>query len=450
MTAIPATYFLRKTRSPGLLSAIAHWILLSIKWCIITLQFWRMVGVFMGVVQKEQGVDRTLNADFNAGEEIIISAYCKALVRGRHLPTVVAFSSVNTPKGNFKPYKTILETQANIVFVNDSGNNWYLNGVEGVGSNFTRSAKKIIEIARNIGNGWVMTFGTSMGAYGAMLYAAVGGANKCVAFGPEVMLDQPWSRSHQHKNKDVFLSFTTLITYVKNSSAIFYLITSESDEVDLINAIALPKIENVKVFSIRGVEHPGVQVFDAEIGIGKFIDAAISDTSSIMTFERAGTMLEDKELIKDLWIAYGLKREKNLTGYLDYLLSIKDGYLNSSMFMLRLGEAYYRTGNYRRARECLKRSIDLDSLQFESYNLLGVVQKKQGKFTESEANLQASAKISPRNPFPYHNLGLLYVELGYLDKALPMFERAVALNKGNAGFAKSLTDVKVLIEGLRA
>ncbi|MDI3356975.1 tetratricopeptide repeat protein [Pseudomonas sp. UYIF39] len=401
----------------------------------------------MGFVQKEQEIDNYSGAKISEGEEIIISAYCKALVRGKHLPTVVAFSSVNTPKGNFKPYKTILDTKFNIVFVNDSGNNWYLKGVEGVGANFTESAKKIIEIARGIGNGWVMTFGTSMGAYGSMLYAAVGGADKCVAFGPEVMLDQPGSRSHQHKSKDAFLSYSTLLSYVKNSTSIFYLITSESDEVDLINAIAFTNISNVKVFSIRGVEHPGVQVFDAEIGIGKFIDAAINDTGSIMSFERAGTMLENKELIKDLWIAYGLKREKNFIGYLDYLLSIRDGYLNSSMYMLRLGEAYYRTGNYRRATECLKKSIDLDSLQFESYNLLGVIQRKQKIYPDSESNLLESAKISPRNPYPHHNLGLLYLDLGLLDKALLVFERAVALNKGNAIFAKSLADVKALING---
>lgn len=401
----------------------------------------------MEFAQKVQEVDNASDAKITEGEEIIISAYCKALIRGKHLPTVVAFSSVNTPKGNFKPYKTILETKANIVFVNDAGNNWYLSGVEGVGDNYSKSAKKIIELARSIGNGWVMTFGTSMGAYGAMLYAAVGGANKCVAFGPEVMLDQPGSRSHQHKNKDAFLSFSSLLAYVKNSTAIFYLITSESDEIDLINAIALPDIGNVKAFSIRGVEHPGVQVFDAEIGIGKFIDAAINDTSSIMSFERAGKMLEDKELIKDLWIAYGLKREKNFAGYLDYLLSIRDGYLNSSMYMLRLGEAYYRSGNYRRATECLKKSIDLDALQFESYNLLGVIQRKQKKYQDAEINLQESAKISPRNPFAHHNLGLLYVDLGCLDKALLMFERAVALNKGNITFAKSLSDLKLLIVG---
>jgi tetratricopeptide (TPR) repeat protein len=263
------------------------------------------------------------------------------------------------------------------------------------------------------------------------------------------MLDQPGSRSHQHKNKEAFLSYASLLSYIKNSSAAFHLITSESDEVDLINAIAFTDIENVNVFSIRGVEHPGVQVFDAEIGIGKFIDAAIADFDSIMSFERAGTILENKELIKDLWIAFGLKRDKNFIGYLDYLLSVRERHLEQSIYMLRLGEAYYRTGNYRRATESLKKSIELDSLQYESYNLLGVIQRKQNKHREAEINLTESTLISPRNPFPYHNLGLLYVDLGLLDKALMMFERAVALNKGNAGFAKSLADIKIKIESQR-
>jgi tetratricopeptide (TPR) repeat protein len=263
------------------------------------------------------------------------------------------------------------------------------------------------------------------------------------------MLDQPGSRSHQHKIKSAFLSYSDLLSYMNASDSIFYLITSESDEVDLINAIAFADIDSVKAFSIRGVEHPGVQVFDAEIGIGKFIDAAIDDSSSIMSFERAGTMLNDKELIKDLWIAFGLKREKNFIGCLDYLSSLGTKYLDSSMYMMRLGEAYYRTGNSRKAVECLKTSISLDALQYESYNLLGVIQRKQKNYPDSEINLKESARISPRNPFPYHNLGLLYVDLGLLDKALLMFGRAVALNKGNVGFAKSLADIKVRLDSLK-
>lgn len=392
-----------------------------------------------------------INAEFFARaqafgeEEVLLGDFCKVLVRGKHLPTVIAFSSVNTTPGRFKPYKAITKSESNVVFVNDCGNNWYLKGVEGFDEDFTEAAKKIVEVARSVGNGYVMTFGTSMGAFGAILYAAVGGADKCIAFGPEVILDLPGSRSAQHKNRKAKLSFSDLSYYMENSDCTYDVVVSESDEVDLINAISMFSLNNIKVSTVRGAEHPGVQAFDYDLGIGNVIDASMDGSDLHAPYGRRGAALENSELVKDLWIAHCLKREKNYLACLDYLVSLAFKYGENSLYVLRLGEAYYRNGMLEKAVECLKVSVELDDFQYEAHNLLGVVLRRLERHEEAEHYLKEAIRITPMNPFPYHNLGLTYMEVGMLDIALVNCNKAVSLNKGNPGFRKTVNDIMAMM-----
>lgn len=396
----------------------------------------------MTFVQEEINEDFFARMQAGGEEEAFLGDFCKVLVRGKHLPTVIAFSSVNTVPGKFKPYKAIAKSESNMVFVNDFGNNWYLNGIEGFDDDFIEAAKKIVEVARHVGNGYVMTFGTSMGAYGAILYAAVGGADKCIAFGPEVILDLPGSRSAQHKNKQAKLSFSELSYYIENSDCAYDVIVSESDEVDLINAMSLMNLNNVNVSTVRGTEHPGVQTFERELGIGNVIDACIKGAGLSAPGGRDGVVLENPELVKDLWISLNLKREKNHQACLDYLISLAYKHGESSLYVLRLGEAYYRNGMLEKAFEFLNFSVELDDFQYEAHNLLGVVLRKLKKYKEAEHHLKKAISITPMNPYPYHNLSLKYMEVGLLDLALVSCEKAVSLNKGSLGFLKTLNEIR--------
>lgn len=304
------------------------------------------------------------------------------------------------------------------------------------------SAKLLVSAARSMGNGDVMTFGTSMGAYGALLYAALGGADKCMAFGAEVILDLPGSRSALHKTPGVSLRYSELLSAIRKSHTAYYLYVSETDDVDMINAVSLLKVDRVCLFSVRGTEHPGVQALEDDVGVGKLIDAMFNDDELLKNFERKGLILERSELIKDLWVAFGLMREKNFGACLDYLVSLKSLYSDNSVFMFRLGEAYYRNKLLSQAVECWEKSIELDDLQYGAYNLLGSVMRRLGRIDEAKILLEKSIEINPRNPYPYHNLGRVYQDVGEVEKAIIYFQGAVDLNAGNKDFASSLLSIK--------
>lgn len=389
---------------------------------------------------EEINVDDSMDELLSGCEIIEVSDYCKAVVRGKAFPTVISFSSVNTEPGRFKPFKAIAEATCNIIFVNDNGNNWYIKGISGVSDGYVESARSIIGLGREIGNGKVITLGTSMGAFGALLYAAVGNADACFSFGPEVLLELPGSRSAQHKVEDAFLSCSEIFQLIKNSTSSFYVFVSECDEVDLVNSSALSKLSNVKCVSVRGVEHPGIQVFAEGIGVAAMLDLAFRDPERLLSFDQRGNILKDESLIKELWVAAGIKRERKYKAYLDYLRISFAEFSYSSLYSYRLAEAFYRNGKQAEATKLLDRAIRLDDLQFEAYNLLGVIQRRNRQYEQAELNFIKSLRISPKNAFAHHNLGLLQMDLGRVADAVHSFEKAVGINRGNAGFAKSLSE----------
>lgn len=375
-----------------------------------------------------------------------VSDYCKVFIRGSQYPTVIAFSSVNTKPGRFKPFKIVLDAQVNVIFVNDFGNNWYLKGIKGVGETPQQSAIALVQMARDVGNGQVMTFGTSMGAYGAALYAALGGADKCMAFGVEAMLDLPGSRSAVHKVKGLSFDFSDFVKTVKESATKFFLYVSESDEVDMINAVALSGLENVDLISVRGVDHPSVQAIEDEVGVSRFIENAFSDESTLFDLERRGSILSNELLVKDLWTAYGLMLNRKYADWLDFLTGVEESHNSSSMFMLRLGEAFYRNKLIGQAVTSLERSIEIDDLQDAAHNLLGSFLRRKNDFDRAEQHLIRSIEINSRSPYAYHNLGRLYSDLGRSAEALTNFQLAVDLNSGNKDFLASLSAIKKLVE----
>ena len=55
----------------------------------------------------------------------------------------------------------------------------------------------------------------------------------------------------------------------------------------------------------------------------------------------------------------------------------------------------------------------------------GIESHKAGKLEEADRLYTAILKIQPEHPDANHNLGILAVQLGKLEAALPLFERAL-------------------------
>lgn len=114
----------------------------------------------------------------------------------------VAFSSRETPAGKFTFYKVLRDLNANLIFANDYSNQWFLNGPPGYADETKFTAWLRYQVDQLLDGGKLYMIGASMGAYAALKYGAIMGADRIIAMGPESELCLPLGRSVTSLSRD--------------------------------------------------------------------------------------------------------------------------------------------------------------------------------------------------------------------------------------------------------
>tara|TARA_Y100000591_G_scaffold273116_1_gene248890 strand:- start:133 stop:660 length:528 start_codon:yes stop_codon:yes gene_type:complete len=103
----------------------------------------------------------------------------------------------------------------------------------------------------------------------------------------------------------------------------------------------------------------------------------------------------------------------------------------SSDFYYKSGIKYSSSGNYKKAMESLKKSIEISSDNPDAYRELGTVYKLQGNYTKSIESFKKSISLNPDSDQSYYGLGVVYHDQGNYNKAIALYKRAVELNPKN-------------------
>lgn len=355
----------------------------------------------------------------------------------KDLPVLIAFSSVNTPKGRFKPYKIPKDTKLNIIFVNDRLNSWYIDGIEGISNDANESARILIEYARKIGNGRVVTFGTSMGAYAAILYAILGSADGFMAFGPESVMMKEGSRSRQHFEGELVDKYSSLDPYIAKSNMPNCIFIPENDEVDLSSLSIFSKYSWLNIYCMKGCEHPSIQLFEhskvceliydfannLKVNIDKYIDSS---------FVRKDLSDLDTNVVKLLNSSYIQRLKGNLILSLNGLLKIKGEYTNTSSYYLKLGEAYRRLGKSSIALEKYYQSVELFKYQYEALAKIAAEEMRLGNLDVAYSYITRAIEIYPNAAHQYNTQGILLEKFKDYHGAERAYRRAYSLNKSDA------------------
>jgi hypothetical protein len=91
--------------------------------------------------------------------------------------------------GRLKKLERASGRHLNKILVRDSGNTWYHRAIDGLGGHPDETAESLRKLVAAIAPGKVVTIGQSMGAYAAILYGQLLGAQQIIAFGPLSFLD---------------------------------------------------------------------------------------------------------------------------------------------------------------------------------------------------------------------------------------------------------------------
>ena len=108
---------------------------------------------------------------------------------------------------------------------------------------------------------------------------------------------------------------------------------------------------------------------------------------------------------------------------------------------------YYGDNNYEAALkefEIAQRGLPNES---EVYLALGAIQRRQGKWTESTANLEKAVSLNPKDIWPLQNLAFNYQMLRDFDNAKKTIDRALALDPTAPGPLEVKSKLAILGEG---
>jgi len=101
------------------------------------------------------------------------------------------------------------------------------------------------------------------------------------------------------------------------------------------------------------------------------------------------------------------------------------------MLLWILGRAYYKKGNYPRAKELLEKANSIDPEFYFSYNDLGIVLMKLKKFGDANAAFTVALAIQPGSAEINYNIAQSLLMLEKNKEALDYAKRALELDPDN-------------------
>jgi tetratricopeptide (TPR) repeat protein len=103
-----------------------------------------------------------------------------------------------------------------------------------------------------------------------------------------------------------------------------------------------------------------------------------------------------------------------------------------------LGKTYMDLNQNDAAEKSLKRAMELDAQNYNTYALLSTLYAREKSLDKAIEELEAATRISSRQPGAWTVLGILYKEQGDLEKAKQAYQKALEIDPASAIAANNL------------
>jgi tetratricopeptide (TPR) repeat protein len=326
----------------------------------------------------------------------------------------------------------------------------------------------------------VVTYGDSMGGYGALKHADLVGAGIVIAGSPQYSIDPADvphdGRYRRHYNEELHLHdmrIHRMDTGVGSQGVRRYVLFDPIDKDDLYNLSLIAAAVEIRPFPLRYTSHYSFRVIASSTIFKQFVALALESRD-----------IEIRDLLRASRKRSGtyhlyLARQCSLRGQpraaLSLLTSAEQLGVPAEDLYARLAEHYGRYGELAKAIEAARRALDLVPNAAYGYWLLGSLLQKEGRLPEArkmlrravdltpdvaqyhfdlwsvlqmsgsaeaaiEAGLEAEPKFSSNAHF-LRRLAILFRDRGDLIEAEARLRRAIALDHRPTDFHLELCDV---------
>lgn len=350
---------------------------------------------------------------------------------------VILFAAINMKENQFNFWQLGREIDENIVFVNDTSNQWYLNGIPSLGRSLDETMLRLREWITYLNIEEVYCIGTSMGGHAAIHYGIELNAN-ILSFPAEIILREPHSRSIKYLETDI-VKKEFLLEKIANFDKTVHLVIGESTPKDLINAGYIKNFENVKVYSLLGVDHYVPSMISRSSKLYTLLTTFISEgVIKEGLFSNLGNFnLYDDEVFSDLAESYHNFESDNFDKCIVCAekVLVKFPAFESALYMI--GDSYLQKEEYQLATSYLARAIIVAPHNADYLFKYSHAIRMLGDNKTSLHILDTLIQKFPNYAKAYYARGNMQVEEGSELAALESFKLAFSLNNKNEKFENS-------------
>lgn len=341
-------------------------------------------------------------------------------------PAVVIFGSVNS--NGFSFYKLGQSLPYTKIYVRDPYDVWYQQGISPSVGSIEAMLEHLRAILDVLAPRRVVTMGSSMGGYAALLFAMELRAAAALACSPQTIIDPrlPHTPSKSFEGSQWYDLAPVLRPNFPGRPA-FHILFGSDDIVDIWNASRLKLRHADCLYPIAGQDHLAA--------------ALVSSTGDLKRMLEA--LCEDRPIsvVADLDQRYDEKRVRAIIDRLVRSIYMDEPDLEPELWARKLGKLEpdwavpfdalatieVRNGNPAVAEKAARRASDLAprsiTLATNHANLL----MKLGMETEAIAGYEKCLRIRPKHYAALCNLGLLYARNGETEKATAKLQVAVEI-----------------------
>ena len=162
----------------------------------------------------------------------------------------ILFSHCNVPRGHFAFSHVSAAAVHSRLSVNVSANDWYQQGIPGISTSIAETVDFLRRIVDWLGCSYVRTIGSSMGAYAALLFGDLLGADEVVACDPEICLGDERMRSWMWNPSRVYdEQYRNITQSIRRLGRRALISVSAYDPMEAATAISLLELGVAPVFS---------------------------------------------------------------------------------------------------------------------------------------------------------------------------------------------------------
>lgn len=313
--------------------------------------------------------------------------------------TVVVFSSINVPRGKFSCSRAFDNKVYNYLFINCPNNSWYLNNIFPNCYSFKENCEYLKRFLVNkLGEEHkIITYGGSMGGYGALVFGLAIKADYVIATGVEHKLMIGGGNSTRFLKAKINGLIPNVHDLLKDFNGRAFIIYGENYMPDILCAFDL-KDTQIELVTLKNKPHSIPPYIESKFGLTNFISKTLDSDCLPFDSDEIGDIL-NSDSVPLLYEAFlEIKRKCFSQQKLDELIECSnscDSVSATAYCLLYIGIYFYENGKVEDAMRFLFKSRDLGLNNSEILSYIAYCYYDIGSYYKSSQFSKRAAYLSP-------------------------------------------------------